>query len=563
MSEQRRRSDIETVPIPWRIHLLVGCVALLIAGAMGYSLHMGNRMTARYAPLVDAAMEIKLNATTAHLWFEEIISGDHREDIAAVWGYLDEAEWYARAMLEGGVNPEGTFIPLRDPLLRREIEAVLAKQKQFRAIAEERYAVQNGAEIGSDVDQRFDAVFHDFINRSDKVETHLQELMNGDLRSFRRTQAALIAVVVGLACLVGVVLHRFERRRARDLVAIQTARRETEKKEENLAITLRSIGDAVIATDAEGRITRMNPVAETLTGWSAAEADGHPLTDVFTIINAQSRETAEDPADRVLREGRVVGLANHTALIARDGTERQIADSGAPIRDAEGRTIGVVLVFRDVTEQLRMEEILVQSEKMSSLGGLAAGMAHEINNPLAGILQNVQVVSERMTGDLAANDYDPKRRQDFRQIEIVRDFDPELADVPCRKTEIQQVVLNLLINAADAMAGEMGNQAGPETEEGRGRSREEARPRLVLRTFREGDMACIEVADNGPGMAEDVRKRAFEPFFTTKEVGTGTGLGLSVSYFIVTDSHGGTTTAESAPGRGATFTVRLPLERRS
>jgi PAS domain S-box-containing protein len=132
--------------------------------------------------------------------------------------------------------------------------------------------------------------------------------------------------------------------------------------EENLRITLDSIGDAVIATDASGRITRMNPVAEALTGWPADDAVGRPLADAFRIVNEDTGATVESPVDRVLRDGAIVGLANHTALIARDGSTRAIADSGAPIRGDDGALRGVVLVFRDQTAERAAEAALRESE---------------------------------------------------------------------------------------------------------------------------------------------------------------------------------------------------------
>jgi PAS domain S-box-containing protein len=140
-----------------------------------------------------------------------------------------------------------------------------------------------------------------------------------------------------------------ERRRAEEAV------RESEQR---LATTLHSIGDAVIATDMEGRVLRMNPVAEQLTGWPLEEAKGRPLAEVFRLLNEEDRRPVENPADRVLRDGVVVGLANHTALVSRDGRERPIADSGAPIRDEQGRTHGVVVVFRDMTEERAAEAAL-------------------------------------------------------------------------------------------------------------------------------------------------------------------------------------------------------------
>lgn len=134
------------------------------------------------------------------------------------------------------------------------------------------------------------------------------------------------------------------------------------KSEERLATTLASVGDAVIATDSQGQVERMNPVAEHLTGWTTAAAEGHPLDTVFRIINEHTREPVESPHHKVLREGKVVGLANHTLLIAKDGTERPIEDSGAPIHSGDGTVAGVVLVFKDASERYQAERQLRESD---------------------------------------------------------------------------------------------------------------------------------------------------------------------------------------------------------
>src|SRR5262249_47222093 len=134
------------------------------------------------------------------------------------------------------------------------------------------------------------------------------------------------------------------------------AERSARESEQRLRVTLESIGDAVIATDVAGRVTYMNPVAEAMTGWRRLDARDLPLDQVFRIVNEFSRDAVESPVSKVMREGGIVGLANHTLLIARDGSERPIDDSGAPIRDAAGALMGVVLVFRDVTARRQSEQ---------------------------------------------------------------------------------------------------------------------------------------------------------------------------------------------------------------
>ncbi|WP_254513909.1 PAS domain S-box protein [Anatilimnocola floriformis] len=169
---------------------------------------------------------------------------------------------------------------------------------------------------------------------------------------------------------------------ARQLVEEATARRMAEENSrvidedrERLAVTLASIGDAVLATDTAGRITNMNAVAESLTGWTTSDAQGKPLEEVFRIVNETTRRTVENPATRALREGVIVGLANHTVLIAKDGTEHPIDDSAAPIRSKQGDMIGCVLVFRDVTERRAVEKALNDSEMRYRLVGQAANDA--------------------------------------------------------------------------------------------------------------------------------------------------------------------------------------------
>src|SRR6185436_1171599 len=177
------------------------------------------------------------------------------------------------------------------------------------------------------------------------------------------------------------------------LVARRRAERELAAERERLRITLASIGDAVISTDAEGRVTYLNGIAEALTGWTQAEAAGQPLPEVFHIVNEYTREPAENPALKALREGVVVGLANHTVLIARDGTERPIDDSAGPMLDESGVSVGVVLVFRDVTERRRAEEAQARLAAIVEFSQDAI-----VRKTLDGIVQTWNAGAERLFG---------------------------------------------------------------------------------------------------------------------------------------------------------------------
>ena len=160
-------------------------------------------------------------------------------------------------------------------------------------------------------------------------------------------------------------------------------------REQWLNTTLRSIGDAVIACNPEGHVVFMNRVAEQLTGWKEAEADKVSLSEVFVIRNQHTRAVVENPVELVRRTGTIVGLANHTILISKDHKEINIDDSAAPILDKEKQMIGIVLVFRDVSERYSSERALMRAERLASAGRLAAAIAHEVNNPLEGLVNLV------------------------------------------------------------------------------------------------------------------------------------------------------------------------------
>jgi PAS domain S-box-containing protein len=360
------------------------------------------------------------------------------------------------------------------------------------------------------------------------------------------------------------------------------------ESEQKLRTTLTSIGDGVITTDAEGQVEMMNTVAEELTGWTQDQARGQSISDVFHIVNEDSREPVEDPVAKVRRMNRIVGLANHTVLLGRNGTELQIADSGAPIRDKRGRISGVVMVFRDVTMERRTQEALLAQEKLAVAGRLAATIAHEINNPLGSVTDMLYLmrtgVSEReqqqyldmadgelrrmgeivraMLGlyreshapiqvDLGATMREILLLTERRFVELGVKLLPDLPAHICVMgfpAELRQVFTNLVTNALEAV--------------GRGG---EVRVTVAWETADDGQRprrgATVTIEDNGPGIPQDVLPQLFQPFFTTKGE-RGTGLGLWVSRGIIS-KHSGTLDLRSSidpENHGTLARVFLPVD---
>lgn len=369
-----------------------------------------------------------------------------------------------------------------------------------------------------------------------------------------------------------------------------------------------SMPSALIALDEQLYVTQWNQEATALSGTRLDEALNQPIFLAFQPLKPylpQIKATVEQHT--VERIERVTWV--------KDDEPKHYALTFYPLMGGAGR--GVVIRIDDITQRLSLEEMMVQSEKMLSVGGLAAGMAHEINNPLGAILHNVQNIRRRLSPDLprnlehaeqagieletvnrylqarevpqlldgiqqagaraakivthmlsfsrrsnrqmapcdlpalidqaveiAGNDFDLAIGFDFKGQAIIRQFDPQLGPVPGTANELEQVLLNLLKNAAQAI-----HLREDDSEPGR----------IILRTRLNPPWAEIQVEDNGIGMSENVRKRTFEPFFTTKEIGQGTGLGLSVSYFIITNNHKGQMEVHSTLGQGTCFTLRLPL----
>ena len=374
-----------------------------------------------------------------------------------------------------------------------------------------------------------------------------------------------------------------------DITDRKRAEEQLANEKERLSVTLRSIGDGVIATDTKGKILLLNRVAERMTGWRQEEAIGRPLSDVFHIISEKTRERRPEPTVTVLRTGRGFEMENGTVLVSRDGSELVIADSAAPIYDRESRIIGVVIVFRDETEQRQREEELLKASKLESIGLLAGGIAHDFNNILTAILGNVSLaklfleVSHKAYQRLEETEQAAMRAKDLTQqlltfarggapvrkaaslVRLLREgvnFALTGSPIECSlmvedglwladvdEGQINQVIHNLVLNARQAMP--LGGRIDVRAENLPLRKGE----RLHGLPARAPAYVRITVRDRGVGIPEEYIGKIFDPYFTTKQ--KGSGLGLATAYSIITN-HDGYIFVESPPGEGTTFTLYLP-----
>ena len=497
------------------------------------------------------------------------------------------------------------FDHLHSTILERQNPSQKTTELQQLAAARDRYQLWLGFATG--VLNRDPAVVND-----PRLNQHGKELMDGvrtsvddllkteaSVRKARSASALTLerrefATLVVAALIVGLMLGLFTVSRLRKvsraydatLEEVMVQAEEISERRLWFETTLASIGDAVIACDSDGRVEFMNAVAQELTGWPLEDAKGRELTEVFRIVNEYTRKTVENPVDKVRRERKVVGLANHTKLISRTGTEFVIDDSAAPIPGDDGEMRGIVLVFRDVSEARRSEAALISSEKLAVAGRLAASIAHEVHNPLDAIgnllflldgeadeakraqyLQTAQQELNRtmqITRTLLSLYREPKapvtvnvkelvegvlllleRRLMQQSIVVERQF-TEPAIVEGFPAELRQVFTNVMLNAIDA-AGK------------RGRIRIRIEP--VAAEELRGAGTVVEVLDSGPGIPESALPRLFQPFFTTKGE-NGTGLGLWVSNGIM-QKHGGhirISKSNESDLRGACVSLYLPSQ---
>jgi len=390
--------------------------------------------------------------------------------------------------------------------------------------------------------------------------------------------AALGGMLLGY--IVFIVLRIFPMR------MLQRAQESFSRELELARMMLHSIQEGIIVTNQAGEVERMNGVAEKLTGWGQEEARAKPLWEVFHIISSTTRKSLSNPIKRIMSMGEQITLAEDTLLISRNETERVIGAQCAPVRDPGGRIIGAVIVFRDKTGKREVEEELIKTEKLESVGILAGGIAHDFNNILTAIMGNISLaLLHRSEEGMAFAKIEEARKACLRARELTLQFltfskggapvrqvqsiekilhesvglaltgsrlrcDYSIPDdifpVEVDRGQISQVIQNLVFNADHAMP-----KGGVIKVKARNVEVDD-QDSLPLGP---GDYVELSVEDAGFGIPQKNLKKIFDPYFTTKS--KGNGLGLSTAYFII-KNHMGHIDVESTVGVGATFNIYLP-----
>ncbi len=383
-----------------------------------------------------------------------------------------------------------------------------------------------------------------------------------------------------------------------DITKRKQAEEALKQQRQWLKVTLSSIGDAVIATDINQNITFINPIAEEITGWNEQEILGLNINTVFNLIHEKSKEALENPVKQILNEGIIVRLSEHIILTTKYNQEISVNICGSPIRNPNDmmKIHGVVLVFQDITElkqaedeSKRMQMKIIAASKLATLGEVATGVAHEINQPLTYISTLIQrfimsyeyqqpIKTEKLLKDLKYSFEQVNRitsiidhlrtfgrkhdiqmekislltvlnntlllmseRIRLKNIIIDRQIQDNLPEIQGNANQLEQVFINLFQNALDAFGDKPHKTA-----------------KIFLAMEKENRQLRIQFSDNGPGMKQAIINKVFEPFFTTKEAGKGTGLGLAIVYGIVRD-HNGSITCESDLNKGTNFNIFIPV----
>ena len=589
-------------------YVLIGLIGLSLVGMVGYSFYKGVRMTTVYTPLIDAAMDIKLETTTAHLWFEEILHGDRHESMETVWDHLDRADWYVKAMLEGGTNHERTFVPLDDMEMRQKILEAQEKLREFRKITQERIEKIETSGPGTDVDQYYDTVFSEFIRKADEVEIRLHQVMASDLNRFKTTHAFLLTACLLLVVVFVILFRRLDFLRAEKLAAHFDSIRdisEHENREKTILAERQNLYDMLDNLPVAFHVQAPDysvPFANKIFQKKFGNAKGRKCYD---LMHKRTEPCEECNTFEIFDTGET----RQSVWQSFDGETYLTVET--PFKDIDGSPL-VMEMAVDISQQKRAEDELISAYDLleakvkertadlanvneelersnQALNDFTAIASHDLGEPLRKIttfgdflkksasnlsekeadyldrMQNAAGRMQQLLADLLSYSKVQLQVRPFEATNLEGEIEDVLSDLEVRIAETEAKVEILKLPTIDADRSQMSqlflNLIGNALKF----NREGVPPVITIDSSKtENNCWTVTVEDNGIGFKEKYLEKIFKPFerLNGRSAYEGSGMGMAICQKIV-ERHHGTITAKSTPGEGSTFIITLPEKQKS
>lgn len=523
----------EKSPVMLKMYLMLGFVTSVMFFSMVFIFFMGRRMTAIYTPLIDATMEIKLEATRGHLWFEEIISGDNSESMEFVIELIDNSDWYAKAMLEGGENLEGEFFPIKDARLRDDIKLVREKIAELKAIANKRLEMKDAGGIGSELDQEYDAVFKEFMKKTDDVETKLQVLITDDLKSFQAIQVSLICLCLVVFVVLGYILRRLLLIQLRDKTNLRSANQQLDASNQQLRANeqqLRASNQQLRAIEQQLRASNQQ-----------LDAANQQLQANEQQLRASNQQLDAANQELVVKNEELQSIVYISSHDLRSPLVNINGFSGVLAERCE--QISRFFESLEIDEDLKKEIMPVLSEEIPEALGFISSSTDMMHKLIDGLLRvsrigtselNIKKIDMNAVVSRIADTF--KFKADSAGAEVILG---DLPDCTGDEDQVAQVFANLIDNSLKYLDSER---------------------KGIVRVSGEmkGNKSVYFVEDNGIGIAADHKNKVFGIYQRLDPNGPveGEGLGLTIVKRVV-DRHKGKIQFESKEGVGTKFMVSL------
>lgn len=573
----------------YQAKLLVGMVISIIILILvsSFFFNIGSRLTSKYTPLIDATMEIRLESTSSHLMLEEMLHGDRNADISPIVEKIKNSIWYAKAMLHGGRNHEGVFLPIDNKEMEVNLRKIIVDLESLIQLTEKRYVdfQNNELENTTKTYEKYHSQFDEFTMLSEIIETELQQTVTKELKNYETTYYIVLIIFIVMIIAVTLLLYKYEREKISHVLSLS-------KQKELYELVFKNTSSSVLILDLDSNtFIDCNDFAVEALGYDSKKDVLHlspaQISPEYQPDGQRSNEKSYEMNSTAVLNGAHNFVWKH---ITKTGKEFWVEVVLTPMILEDKKVLYVV--WKDIEDKIRAEEelekkkaLLVQQSRFASMGEMIGNIAHQWRQPLntLGLLtQKMKLYHDRgMLDTEKLNESVDKSMEliqgmsstidDFRdffnqskteekflvedaiekaysivgpsftshQIKYTLKVDTPGLSMVGLSNEFSQVIINLLNNAKDALM-----QSSKVSGE------------ITVMVQEENGKVCVDVCDNAGGIPESVLPKIFDPYFTTKEEGKGTGIGLYMSKMIIEEHMHGRLNAANVD-EGVCFTIKI------